>query len=65
MKFYNSHELVNHIKKFCSASGMNSLEGLAQYEHQSAFSKKLKNYGAHSLGSVKYEPVYNASELAK
>lgn len=31
MKFYNSQELVNHIRKFCSGAGLNSLEGLAEY----------------------------------
>ena len=61
MKFYNSAELVNHIRKFCSGAGLNSLEGLAQYEHSTNMSKKLKNYGAHSLGAMKYEPVFSAS----
>jgi hypothetical protein len=54
MKFYNAHELVNHTKKFCVASGLNSAEGLLEYEHGSAFSKKLKRQGANLLTTAKY-----------
>ena len=25
MKFYNAHELVNHVNKFCTGAGLNSL----------------------------------------
>ena len=65
MKFYNAGELVNHTKKFCTLAGLDSLEGLAQYENAKSFSKKNKNAGAYSLGSMKYEPEnFTPTQLA-
>lgn len=54
MKFYNSQELVNHTKKFCTPSGLHTLEGLAHFENTSKLSKNLKNYGAKSITGMKY-----------
>lgn len=66
MKFYNAAELVNHTKKFCTLNGLDSLEGLAQYEITKSFNKKNKKYQASSMGAMKYEPeTFTASQIAK
>ena len=64
MKFYNAHELVNHMRKFCVNAGLHSLDGLATYEQNKGFSKKQKQ-AAYSVGSMKYEPVHDPKELAR
>lgn len=41
------------MRKFCTAAGLDSLEGLAKYERDKGFSKKQKQQ-AYSVGSMKY-----------
>lgn len=74
MLFYNAAELNNHIRKFCTQTGLNSLEGLAQYDMQSKY-KRMNNLGAQGERSLKsmnyaantasYEPNFSAGEIAK
>lgn len=64
MRFYNSHELVNHVRKFCTNANLHSLEGLASYETKKGLAKKQKQ-PARSVGSMKYEPALSSEELAR